>query len=65
MNAVAQGLRRGRRRDHAFRAGAQWYTSMTDSEPVQCPICGWTGHATDLDEEACPTCGEPVNVTFT
>ncbi|AHG05236.1 hypothetical protein HALDL1_07790 [Halobacterium sp. DL1] len=38
---------------------------MTDSEPVQCPICGWTGHATDLDEEACPTCGEPVNVTFT
>ncbi|WP_353633574.1 hypothetical protein ABSL23_09700 [Halobacterium sp. NMX12-1] len=38
---------------------------MTDSEPVQCPICGWTGHATDLDEtpsgSACPTCGEPVS----
>ncbi|MGB9963423.1 hypothetical protein [Halobacterium sp. CBA1126] len=38
---------------------------MSGSEPVQCPICGWTGQASDLDEaggeSACPTCGEHVS----
>ncbi|WP_279587135.1 hypothetical protein [Halobacterium sp. R2-5] len=37
---------------------------MPDSDPVQCPICGWTGHARDLDDasrSACPACGEPVD----
>jgi len=34
------------------------------SDPVQCAICGWTGHADDLDDltggPVCPACGEPV-----
>ncbi|WP_267903101.1 hypothetical protein [Halobacterium bonnevillei] len=37
---------------------------MTRRNPVMCPACGWTGHATDLDDtaagSACPTCGESV-----
>ncbi|MFB6071495.1 MAG: hypothetical protein ABEJ88_00845 [Halobacterium sp.] len=37
---------------------------MPDSEPVQCPVCGWTGTSDDLGgtdgEPACPTCGEPL-----
>jgi predicted RNA-binding Zn-ribbon protein involved in translation (DUF1610 family) len=38
---------------------------VTDSTPVQCPICGWTGSASDLDtsdtEPECPVCGEAVS----
>jgi predicted RNA-binding Zn-ribbon protein involved in translation (DUF1610 family) len=32
------------------------------SEPVMCPVCGWTGDADAVagteDDPACPTCGE-------
>ena len=42
---------------------------MSDTNPVQCPVCGWTGHERDLDEtttgSACPTCGEAVRATST
>ncbi len=40
------------------------HPTMTASNPVQCPICGWTGQPADLDstggESACPTCGESM-----
>ncbi|WP_336037008.1 hypothetical protein [Halobacterium yunchengense] len=39
---------------------------MPEGEPVQCPVCGWTGRASDLEDAdggaACPTCGEHVPV---
>ncbi|MFB6164747.1 MAG: hypothetical protein ABEJ31_06265 [Haloarculaceae archaeon] len=37
---------------------------MTNSSPVQCPVCGWTGQPADLDatgsDATCPVCDEPV-----
>ncbi|MFC3478867.1 hypothetical protein [Halobacterium litoreum] len=37
---------------------------MSDSEPVMCPVCGWTGDTEEVagaeTATACPTCGEPL-----
>jgi RNA polymerase subunit RPABC4/transcription elongation factor Spt4 len=39
---------------------------MTDSEPIQCPVCSWTGQHDDLDETAdgtvCPVCHQTLVV---
>lgn len=38
---------------------------MSDTEPVMCPVCGWTGPTDEVagaeHEAACPTCGEPLD----
>ncbi|MFB6153255.1 MAG: hypothetical protein ABEJ27_03285 [Halodesulfurarchaeum sp.] len=37
---------------------------MARSQPVQCPVCGWTGEKDDLVREgsdlACPVCQETL-----
>ncbi|MFB6299094.1 MAG: hypothetical protein ABEH65_02415 [Halobacteriales archaeon] len=39
---------------------------MTDSDPVLCPECGWSGVRSDLteidDEVECPVCAENIEL---